>query len=227
MFAMIRKTDFLIINSVLVSANGINEFFFHRFYEMIQSYCTMNQEEAAIAYESFKIGSFKRETNILQAQDIEESFYFIIEGGARKVKQINKKKFTIQFAFPGQFIQSETSYNYKSPSEFSIETFNECRAFVLQRRTIEGLLGKVNWINQLLNKIHAERIVELERQFMFRNIQNSYERFLELMRTYPRILFQGIPHAYLASYIGMSPEQFSRSKKIFLEVSNKSMEMDS
>jgi len=158
----------------------------------------------------WKEKTFDRNELITESGQIEKYFYFVLEG-VQALYLINDKGERVIFAFSysGNFSGVFDSYLQNKPSAFFLEALTPSRMLGLPLESYLSLFerypqfdrwGRVFFQRLLIGRINRE--VELL-------TLPAKERYIDFMRRCPEELLQ-IPQKFLASYLNMTPETFSR-----------------
>lgn len=154
--------------------------------------------------------TFDKREFILQAGETERYFYVVAEG-VQTIYILNTQadKVVLGFSYTGDPSGDYESFLYNKPSNYFVEALTASRMYAINLVQFESLFewspafdrwGRIFHQKVLLGR--ASREVELL-------TKSAEERYVAFMKRCPEELLQ-IPQKYLASYLNMSPETFSR-----------------
>jgi len=113
----------------------------------------------------------------------------------------------------GELISSSVSYFSGQPSGYVIETIEPTTFYSIHKDKSEQLYNRYPKLERLSRLIITELFLQKEVWELERIRYNTKERFLRFMTDNPE-LFQRVPQKYLASYLNIKPETFSRLKHL-------------
>jgi CRP-like cAMP-binding protein len=97
-------------------------------------------------------------------------------------------------------------------SRYYIEALEDAEVLQIDNETMDMLKRAVPAIDDMVNKMNQRSYISNQKR-IHSSISNTAEnRYTDLMSTYPELL-QRFPQNMIASYLGISPETLSRSRK--------------
>ncbi|MEN9549479.1 MAG: hypothetical protein RIR12_2070 [Bacteroidota bacterium] len=161
---------------------------------------------------------FNKHQNILNEGETENYLNIVVSGLVRKYIQVKNSEQTLQLATEGHIIQSEISYLTQSPSTVVLQTLEPTillsMSFAQMQKALEHFTNGERLGRLILTHMYIKKD---ERRFM-RASKTVRELFQNYVQKNPHML-QRIPQKYLASYLNIKPETFSRLKKLQMEKS--------
>lgn len=144
--------------------------------------------------------------------DIDTNIYFIVEGSVRAYVIEEEEELTIRLGYKNNFIAAVDSFVTEQTSDLFIQAIRKTRVKTIKKSTF------IKWVNASTERLELWRqslellvVQQMERE---RDILTTspVERYHRVLKRSPHV-FQEIPDKYIASYLRMSPETFSRIKK--------------
>jgi CRP-like cAMP-binding protein len=156
---------------------------------------------------------FEKKQVITHAGEVENYFNFITRGLVRKFYRKNHNEINTQISFEGQMILSQESFHSRKPSEYFIEAIEPTTAISISYSDMEQLFTSSHRMEHLGRLIVTYSMVIKDRWQMQLVKMTPRERFLHFVTKNPELM-QRVPQKYLASYLNIKPETFSRFKHL-------------
>ena len=156
---------------------------------------------------------FEKKTILTRPGDVEEYMYFITTGLIRKYFLKKDQEIITHLVKEGGIIGSGESFLTGQPSRYFVETLEPTTAFAISRLKLEEMYGSSKkW--EKLGRIMTTQYFLVQEMRLMDNIRYSTrERFVKFMNENTDLL-QRVPQKYLASYLNIKPETFSRLKHL-------------
>ncbi|MES1160213.1 MAG: Crp/Fnr family transcriptional regulator [Bacteroidota bacterium] len=158
------------------------------------------------------IRNFDKKQHLVKIGEVETYINFIIKGLARKYFFRDKTEVITQIAREGEIISSSASFLSGTPSSYMVEALEPVTVFSISRRHLEKLYENNVRIERLGRKIITHLVLQKEEWEHECIRMETRERFLHFVDNNSDLL-QRVPQKYLASYLNMKPETFSRLKR--------------
>jgi len=105
--------------------------------------------------------------------------------------------------------------NTISSSYLNIQTLEDCEVFIITKENKEKLFEKVPKFERVFRLMIEKHLAYTQKRLVNNSIQNAEEKYLDFLNRYPN-LSQRIPQHYIASYLGISAEFLSKTRKKML-----------
>lgn len=161
---------------------------------------------------------FKKGDCFVREGEICHKIGFLISGIARVYHIANDKEYTSYFNFPGRnrMVASFESFLTRTPSKETIHFLEEAHLVVISRDKLYSLYQQSAVFSELGRKLAEDNyILAMERIFSLQH-DTAQERYLKLLESYPDLM-NFVPHHYVASYLGITPESLSRIRKELMQ----------
>jgi len=179
----------------------------------IDQFIDLPAEELEALINSIEVRSVDKKVRLTDVNETEKYLYFVIKGLARKFFFKGKEEIITQIAREGELISSSVSYFSGMPSGYVIETIEPTTFYSLHHDRAEQLYLRYPKLERLSRLVITELFLQKEKWELERIRFSTKERFLRFMTENPE-LFQRVPQKYLASYLNIKPETFSRLKHL-------------
>lgn len=152
---------------------------------------------------------FKKGMQILKADKVEKSVFFIEKGIARAYCDLPNQELTFWFGEEGDYIISAQSLINKLPGYETIELMEDCILYEINADELVALfesdLELANWSR----KLAEQELLKLEERFIYRQFKTAVEVYEDLLQNSTSLL-RRVPLKYIASYMGISQVTLSR-----------------
>jgi CRP-like cAMP-binding protein len=160
-----------------------------------------------------KVRKFGKKEFVIKAGEIEDHFNFIIIGLVRKYYRKNSHEINTQISMEGHIILSQESFHSRTPSEYFIETIEPTIFISIQFDDLEKLYSISKKMEHLGRLVITHTMMIKDKWQMQMVKMTPRERFLNFVMKNPDLM-QRVPQKYLASYLNIKPETFSRFKHL-------------
>ncbi len=151
----------------------------------------------------------KKHSFYLKPGQVCQSMVIIHQGALRYFLRNEKGDQTLGFAFEGEWLGDYESFLLKSPTHCYIEALEDTDIFMLSYTDMQQLYDKSQRFERF-GRLIAERLfIETAKSKSKLLTQTAEDRYLELLTNQPQI-FERLPLALIASYLGIQPQSLSR-----------------
>lgn len=139
---------------------------------------------------------------------------FLLQGIVRVYYVEAGKEHTSYFNFGSRnpFVSSFSSFLTRKPSRESIHALEDCQLALISHTDLQRLYEQSIHL-QKLGRLMAEYnyTLAMERIYSLQH-HSARQRYDQLLDIYPNLI-NHVPHHYIASYLGITPESLSRVRK--------------
>ncbi len=182
----------------------------HRY---LQRFMTITTDDLKQLLSYCEIRQFEKREIIVKEGEVDNYLNMVVKGLAMKYIRVKKNDMILQLATEGHVIHSEISFLTRSPSLVFVETLEPTIMISLTYDKMEKALDEFPQGERLGRLILTGMYVKKEESRYFRLLRSARERFLDYVNAHPHML-QRVPQKYLASYLNIKPETFSRMKHL-------------
>ena len=163
---------------------------------------------------------FDKKSIVTTAGEVENYINFIDSGLVRKYYKRINEEINTQISYEGHIIHSQESFHSRTPSEYSIETIEPTELSSITYECLEKMYSSSEKMQRLGRLIITATMV-LKDKWQSQLVKLSpRERFISFVTRHPELM-QRVPQKYLASYLNIKPETFSRFKHLVKDHSKK------
>jgi len=161
----------------------------------------------------FEFRHFEKKQKLVVEGEVEKYLNFILQGLARKYFVRKNEEMVIQFSRENEIICCFDSFMSGEPSNFSVEALESLDVVSITMENVEKLYEFSPKMERLGRLIATQEYLKKE-SFEYNRLRlTSQERYINFIRNNSNLL-QRVPQKYLASYLNMKPETFSRLKHL-------------
>jgi len=163
---------------------------------------------------------FDKKSIVTAAGEVENYLNFIDSGLVRKYYKKANEEVSTQISCEGHIIHAQESFHSRTPSEFFIETIEPTELTSMTYESLEKMYSSSEKMQRLGRLVITSTMV-LKDKWVSQLIKLSpRERFISFVTRHPELM-QRVPQKYLASYLNIKPETFSRFKHMIRDHSKK------
>lgn len=164
--------------------------------------------------------NFEKKAIITHAGEVENYINFIDNGLLRKYYKKGSDEIITQIAYEGHIIHAQESYHSRTPSEYTIEAIEPSELTSITYECLEEIYASSEKMQRLGRLVVTATMVMKDRWQSQLVKLTPRERFINFVTRHPELM-QRVPQKYLASYLNIKPETFSRFKHMVREYSRK------
>ena len=182
----------------------------------IAKHVTLTAEEEERVLSLTTLQSYKSKTILLKANEVCTESYFVTKGILRSYTiDENGVEHVVSFACPEWWIADMYSYLSQLPGQLFIEVNEDAEVIVLTKANQERLYAEVPKMERFF-RILIENSLIANQQRLINNLSFTAEaRYDKFSKIFQDIL-PFLPQKQIASYIGVTPEFFSKMKSRML-----------
>ncbi len=189
------------------------EIYWNLLREFLQRFLDLSDEEFNEWKPYFEIRRFNKKKILVHKGEVEDYVNIVAEGLIRKYMKVKKGDVTLQIAPEGHMVHAERSFHLRQPSEVITETIEPTVLISISHQKLEELYSNFPLAEKLGRLFATEMYIIKDRRFFDILKKSTREIFLDYMKTHPQML-QRVPQKYIASYLNIKPETFSRLKHL-------------
>lgn len=185
--------------------------------ENISKIVSLSKEEEILFMTKIETKTFKSKTLLLHAGEICKHSYFVNSGILRSFNiNDNIVEHVLHFACEGWWIGDMYSLLSQKPGNLFIEVLEDAEVVLLLKENQEELYEKIPKLERFFRILTENSLVAHQERLMDNLSLSAEERFEKFCSKYPTLI-QKVPQKQIASYIGVTPEFFSKMKSRMLK----------
>jgi CRP-like cAMP-binding protein len=181
--------------------------------EYLAKFIELTEEEIEQLTSIAEVRTYDKKVKLIDQGEHENYFNFIVKGLARKYFYRGDEEVITQLAKEGEIISSSVSFLSGEKSLYIVETIEPTSFLSFSREAIDNLYSSDQKWQRLGRLIITDLFLQKENWDLERILYTTQERFVRFLSTNSN-LFQRVPQKYLASYLNIQPETFSRLKHL-------------
>ena len=176
---------------------------------------TSQEEELLLSLTSTE--TFKAKTILLNAGEISKQTYFVNTGILRSFNiNDNIIEHVLHFACEGWWIGDMYSYIAEKLGNLFIEVLEDAEVVIITKENHQKLYQEIPKLERFFRILAENSLVSHQERLMDNLSLTAEERFEKFCSKYPTLI-QKVPQKHIASYIGVTPEFFSKMKARLLK----------
>ncbi len=178
----------------------------------LSKHISLTPQEQKLFLSKTEICQYKAKTILLHAGEICKNSYFVNSGVLRSFNSNdNSVEHVLSFACSGWWIDDMYSLLSQKPGNLFIEVLENAEVVLLPKENQEILYQKIPKLERFF-RILAENSLVSHQERLMDNLSLTAEERFEKFCSKHRDLMQKVPQKQIASYLGVTPEFFSKMK---------------
>ena len=183
----------------------------------IAKHVSLTPEEVTLFLYKTETKQFKAKSILLSAGEIATCTYFVNSGILRSFNiNDNIIEHVLHFACEGWWIGDMYSYISEKPGNLFIEILEDAEVVIITKENQQQLYQEIPKLERFFRILAENSLVSHQERLMDNLSLTAEERFEKFCSKYPTLI-QKVPQKHIASYIGVTPEFFSKMKSRLLK----------
>jgi CRP-like cAMP-binding protein len=183
-------------------------------HDFLNKFVKLTDEEFELMFLPYiKVRKFGRKEILIRAGEVDNHINFILKGLIRKYYKKDKEEFNTQISYERHIIHCQESFHSRTPSEYFIEAIEPSVVVSFTYDDLEKIFGQSIKMEHLGRMVITQTMVLKDKWRMQLVKLTPRERFLDFVTRNPELM-QRVPQKFLASYLNIKPETFSRFKHL-------------
>ena len=181
------------------------------FQDWLGRYAGLTSNEMDMLSEMQEVRTFDKKVRLTDIGEVEQYLNLVIKGLVQKYFLRGKEQVIKDIVHEGKVLSSSVSYFTKQPSVYIVETIEPTTVVSISRDNLEKLFQLGDRWERIGRLMMTDFLIEKEYWLLDSIRLSPRERFLRFFKEQPDLV-QRVPQKYLASYLAIKPETFSRLK---------------
>lgn len=183
----------------------------------ISKIISLTSEEEALFLSKTETKHFKAKTILLSSGEICKEGYFVNSGILRSFNiNDNIVEHVLSFACEGWWIGDMYSLLSQKPGNLFIEVLEDAEVVILSKENQDKLYKEIPKLERFFRILIENSLIANQERLMDNLSLSAEDRFDKFCKKHPTLL-QKIPQKQIASFIGVTPEFFSKMKARLLK----------
>jgi CRP-like cAMP-binding protein len=180
--------------------------------ENISKYIDLTQQEQQLFLSKTEIRSYKAKSILLRAGEICNYSYFVTSGLIRSFTVDDTiTEHLLHFACEGWWISDLYSLLSEQPGNLFIEVVYDTEVILLSKQNQNQLYFEIPKLERFFRILTEKSVVAHQERVLDNLSLTAEQRFEKFCTKYPSLI-QKVPQKQIASYLGVTPEFFSKMK---------------
>ncbi|MBS1663785.1 MAG: Crp/Fnr family transcriptional regulator [Bacteroidetes bacterium] len=182
----------------------------------LKRHIDLTEEDEQLITSSFRYKKVRKNQYLVQPPDIAYHEHFVLSGCLFEYYLDDDGiQHTLVFAPEGWWMTDLQSFLTKQESKYHVQALEDSELLVLTKEAYDKLLTRIPALNSYFRSLYANAIIGLNERLLNVLSTKVEERYLRFLKKYPQ-LENRVPQYLVASYLGVTPEFFSRVKSKIL-----------
>lgn len=181
-----------------------------------RKYIDLTEDEEKHIMAKIELASYKTKSILIQPQDDAHFTYFVLKGILRSytVDQ-NGVEHILSFSTPGWWMADMYSYLGNNPAIMYVDVIDDCEVLILHKNDVEQLFIDVPKLERFFRILTQNNLLSNQQRVLDKMTLTAEERYERFSKKFPEVI-HCLPQKHIASYIGVTPEFFSKMKSKML-----------
>lgn len=187
--------------------------FYTSLFELIEMWYPLEEGTKRLIVEKSQVRRVKRTDYLFQEGQDGTSMFFVVQGGVRGFVLDNEfKEHVVRFGFENRMVGDIRAFLYGTRSELNLQAIENAILLEVSSCNLKELFVGSNTLS-LFYKDFLEYELSIAQDRIINQLSKKAEdRYLSFLKEFGKYNNR-IPDKYIASYIGVTPEFFSKLKK--------------
>jgi len=184
--------------------------------DSFRKYIDLSLEEEQEILNRLHHAQYKAKTVLIKPGDTADFSYFVLDGILKSyTTDANGADHILSFATPGWWMADMYAYLGDNPAIMTIDVVEDCDVLILYKKDVEELYIQIPKLERFFRILTQNNLIANQQRVLDKMTLTAEERYERFLEKFPKVN-QCLPQKYIASYIGVTPEFFSKMKSRLL-----------
>jgi CRP-like cAMP-binding protein len=184
-----------------------------RLRQYVSDYVALTDDDFSMLAARIVVRNFDKHAQLIQPGEVERYMNFVVNGLVRQYFYKGRTEVVTVLAREGELISASASFLSGEPSNYFVETLEPTTLLSLAREDLEEVYRQSPGVERVGRLMTTQFVLQKEEWEQGYMRMDTRERFIRFVEKDPGLV-QRVPQKYLASYLNMKPETFSRLKHL-------------
>ena len=181
--------------------------------QFVSGFVVLSEEDFSLLAGKIVMRRFDKREMLLRPGEVEQYMNFVVTGLVRMYFYKGRTEVITNIAKEQELVAASASFLSGKPSNYYLETLEPTTLLSIDRGHLEQIYRqnpRIERVGRLMTTQFVLQKEEWEHDIMRLDTGDRFTRFVERN---PELLLR-VPQKYLASYLNLKPETFSRQKNL-------------
>ena len=179
----------------------------------IEKHVALSDDDRAKLTEAFQMRRVKKGQFLVHEGAVNKNLIFITDGSVvTYFVDLNGHEHVIQFGVEGWWIGDFQSYTFQQPATCNVEALEDCAVLECGYEKAQRLYDEVPRFERYHRIVTQYGYAAFQQRVLQNLSMNAEDRYLAFHKKYSKLELR-FPQKIIASYLGMTPEFYSKLKK--------------
>ncbi|MEL6589948.1 MAG: Crp/Fnr family transcriptional regulator [Bacteroidota bacterium] len=179
--------------------------------QLLAQYGPVNQQDLHLLFPLLRRQTLRKGEHFLALGQVCDRIAFLTKGILRAYFPLGEREVTTYFNFlpRNPIVAGFSSLIRQQASQEALQALQDCELLYLSYSDLQQLYRQSHSFERLGRLMMEQNYLASVQRIQSFQTQSASERYQHLLQKYPNLLNQ-VPHHYIASYLGITPESLSR-----------------
>lgn len=179
----------------------------------IEKYVTLNDSQKTLIEKSVRERKIKKGQFLLHEGAVCNATSFVTEGSLRTYyTDLEGQEHIVQFAIEGWWISDLNSFIMQAPATFNVQAIEDSVLLEITYESLEKLYVEIPLLERYFRIVTQRAFISFQQRVVQNISMTAEDRYRSFQEKFPKLELR-IPQKLVASYLGISAEFLSKTKK--------------
>ncbi|MFN8286925.1 MAG: Crp/Fnr family transcriptional regulator [Chitinophagales bacterium] len=178
-------------------------------YDFLRQFHPIDKANFELLLKRLKSKTFNKGDFIIVPGQIQRELYFIKNGVQMSYSENDGKEQVVAFTYPPNLCAIPESFSFQTPSKYFLSCLTDSEVDYITYGELQTLFDESQQLERLFRRMTEALLAGMINRHTELHSLTIEERFRNFCKRSPHLL-QLVPHKFIASYLGISPTNFSK-----------------